>query len=220
MIKTVNMVKKNSDKKKTINQQEFINDDADVICDISEKKKKAPTSERIKSFIIDLLIFALVWFFLRYIAWTPVRCYVWGTLSFTENYISELKERRGGDAFIREIQKKYDQKIKNEQRIYERKISLIEYLIQLLLDYPFMLIIFYLGFFWKTSQATPGQMLCGCFVEHEFYEKLDWSAAFFRAVVFLLSMFFFIGMLYKLIDKKERTFYDLACDTEVFYYEK
>lgn len=213
------MIKKTSMKNYGCKNSEFI-DGAEEIFDRSEKKVKAGSANRIKSFIIDLLIFSLAWFFLRYIAWTPVRCHIWGPLSFTENYVSELKENRAGEVTLKGLLEKYEQKNIDGQRIYNRKINMIEYLMQIILDYPFLLVFFYLTFFWKIKQATPGQLLCGCFVVHEYYDSLDWNVVFKRAILFILSTFFFAGMLYKLIDKKERTFYDLVCDTEVFQYEQ
>ncbi len=171
---------------------------------VTEQKKTfndAPVSARVKSAAIDLVLVALL-IVGMWIAWWPVQRVVFGATMVAETSASHdisnwSYERVGNDYY------------------YVRHKGIIEWLIDVNVRFPFILLLVYFAIFWKIKHATPGQIASGtAVIQEDGSTEVPLALAFKRSAMFLVSCFTIFGVLMIFVGEK-KTLYDKVCKTRV-----
>ena len=171
---------------------------------VTEQKKTfndAPVSARVKSAAIDLVLVALL-IVGMWIAWWPVQRVVFGATMVAETSashdISNGSYERVGDDYY-----------------YVRHKGIIEWLIDVNVRFPFILLLVYFAIFWKIKHATPGQIASGtAVIQEDGSTEVPLALAFKRSAMFLVSCFTIFGVLMIFVGEK-KTLYDKVCKTRV-----
>jgi class 3 adenylate cyclase/uncharacterized RDD family membrane protein YckC len=171
---------------------------------VTEQKKTfndAPVSARVKSAAIDLVLVALL-IVGMWIAWWPVQRVVFGATMVAETSashdISNWSYERVGDDYY-----------------YVRHKGIIEWLIDVNVRFPFILLLVYFAIFWKIKHATPGQIASGtAVIQEDGSTEVPLALAFKRSAMFLVSCFTIFGVLMIFVGEK-KTLYDKVCKTRV-----
>ena len=99
--------------------------------------------------------------------------------------------------------------------VFVRPRGLLESLISINMEYPFILMAIYLAFFWIIRGASPGQIATRTAVVKDDGSPVDIVTAVKRSFIFVASvMFFFIGVL-MIFTESKKTLYDKMCSTRV-----
>jgi uncharacterized RDD family membrane protein YckC len=166
---------------------------------VIEQKKKysdASTTQRVKSGLIDMVILVVLTIVLN-IGWWPVQRIMFGSpyLSSEAQSKSQSDEDKNGN--------------------FARPQSIVEWVVDKNIKYPFILFWLYFSVFWKLKHASPGQIASGTAVISEKNpDNISIGLAMKRSALFLVSVFIVFGVLMIFIGEK-KTFYDKLCETRV-----
>jgi len=182
----------------------------------------ATMESRIKSGVIDAVIFTVAWLIIYYAVWWPVQSIVFGGQYIgKEDYKilseSKLKGLKGDqyEAVYESLRRDYPQKYVGREFVFVRPRGLLESLISINMEYPFILMAIYLAFFWIIRGASPGQIATRTAVVKDDGSPVDIVTAVKRSFIFVASvMFFFIGVL-MIFTESKKTLYDKMCNTRV-----
>jgi len=176
---------------------------------------EAPIVSRIKSFVIDSIIIALVWLIISCALWWPVQSMVWGKQYLSQDEFNEknMNIKNYNESFANS--NNYKKKFVDGNLRYYRNMGYMEWFISLNLDYPFIPLILYFGLFWLIKGASPGQIASKNAVVMENDEKLDVIVAFKRAAIFVFSNAILGAGALMLLTGEKRTLYDKVCETKV-----
>ncbi|MFZ5950890.1 MAG: adenylate/guanylate cyclase domain-containing protein [Candidatus Rifleibacteriota bacterium] len=170
---------------------------------VTEQKKAfsdAPLPSRIKSGVIDMVIVTIM-IIGMWVAWWPVQRVLFGSPTIS-NPVGISTE---GWAW-KEVGGEY---------VYVRPRGLVEWVVDVNVKYPFLLMLAYFSIFWKIKQATPGQIAAGTAVVCEDGSTtIPAAMALKRSAMFLVSCFTIFGLLMIFIGEK-KTLYDKICQTRV-----
>ena len=162
--------------------------------------QEAETGKRVKSFVIDSVVLAILLVSLSFGWWITERM-VYGSVYLTDNEYSNLKH--GEDNFS----------LGNDGNYYRKK-GILEWIISINVSFPILLMMGYFAIGWGVKGASPGQIVSQTAVVMEDGSPITWKVAFVRAGVFVFSVVLVFGPAMALIGEK-KTFYDKFCKTRV-----
>lgn len=172
---------------------------------VIEQKKKlndAGVALRLKSGIIDLVIISLILITMR-MAWWPVQRIVYGPA-----WLSTYEETENSPY-------KWESVEINDKWVWVRPKGLVEWIININVRFPFMLLLIYFAAFWKLKHATPGQIASGtAVVQSDGDQNIGAFLALKRSAIFLATCFTVIGLFMVFIGEKQ-ALYDKLCKTRV-----
>lgn len=184
----------------------------------------ASMASRIKASAIDAVIFTIAWLVIYYAAWWPGQSMLFGKTQISRpefEFITAAKTKglkyEQKELIMNQLNVDYKQHfdMKNGGLVYLRPKSIVEKLISFNMEYPILLLVFYLAFFWMIKGASPGQIAARNAVVRDDGSPIDPVTAVKRAFIFAASVaFLFLGVLY-IFTESRKTLYDKMCATRV-----
>lgn len=172
---------------------------------VLEKKQQhtqASTGTRFKSGLIDFVILAIIIVALK-MAWWPVQRIVFGVA-----YVHSYDEIQG-------VSSNWQEGMANGKWAMFRKRGMLEWIVDVNVKYPVILLWLYFAIFWKIKQASPGQIASGTAIVNEDGSRdITLFTAIKRSALFLFSCFTIFGLAMLFFGEK-KTLYDKICQTQV-----
>ena len=163
----------------------------------------ASLAVRMKCFLIDLVILAVLTTVLR-VAWWPVQSLVYGSRSLDSNAIYKLKGN-SSSLYV------YD----SETGEYRRTQGTLEWIVDFNIRVPIVLYILYFAIFWHLKSASPGQIAGHSAVMMADGRPPTLLEALKRAAIFVFTLLpFGVGGLAIFIGDKQ-TLWDKFCSSRV-----
>lgn len=181
----------------------------------------ASAKSRFKSFMFDLCLILCVYSLVYFSWWVGQRVLYGSPLVEYDSRLSSMSP--SSDQWHEELKKVTDPGnlvFLDGKEYIRRPMGALEWMIDMNVRYPIVLLVFYFAILWKLRGASFGQIATGTAVIKESGEKLNLKDSFKRSVVFVFSNIFFgAGFLMVFVGDK-KALYDKVCGTRVVEQQK